>query len=116
MGVVLWSIWSAAMGVGILVGSGLPGDIGLEWVATLMLIGLIGLSFGDRTHRRSALVGAAVAIAAGGVSPTFLPAVAALVAVAVAVASPSKEPDSAPGAEPEVAGDSLIDERAGAIR
>lgn len=90
MGVVLWSIWTVAMGVGVVLGRGLPGDLGLEWVATFMLVGLVALNLGDRRHLVSAAIGTIVALAAGGIPGVLLPAIAGAAAIAVAVATPPK--------------------------
>jgi predicted branched-subunit amino acid permease len=93
MGVVLWPTWSLAMGVGVLVGSGLPDSIGLEWVGTFMLVGLVALNLGDRIVVLAASTGVAAALVGASLPTSAVPAVAAVLAVAIAAAT-STEPDA----------------------
>jgi predicted branched-subunit amino acid permease len=90
MGIALWSTWSLGMGVGVLVGSGLPDSIGLEWVGTFMLVGLVALNLGDRLVVLAASTGVAVALVGASLLASFVPAVAAVVAVAIAAATSTK--------------------------
>jgi predicted branched-subunit amino acid permease len=86
MGVALWSIWSAAMAVGVFVGGGLPDSIGLEWVATFMLVGLLALNLGDRQLVIAASTGVAVALVGTGLPSSVTPLIAAIAAAGIVAA------------------------------
>jgi predicted branched-subunit amino acid permease len=85
MGAVLWSVWTLAMGAGVVIGNELPTHLGLDWVATFMLVGLIALNLNERTTITSAALGVVVALVLGGVSPALVPLVAAIAGIGFAV-------------------------------
>jgi len=99
-GVLLFALWN----LGVLVGAGLggtvlasvdPADLGLDAAFPAVLLALLVPALRTRADRRTAVAGAAVAVAAVPVLPVGLPAVAAVLGV---VAGRSRRRDGDGGA------------------
>lgn len=85
VGVVLFVTWNAGTALGVLLGAvtGDPGTLGLDAAFPAGLIALLMPALRDRTTRRVALAGAAVAVLTTPVLPAGLPVLTALLGLAV---------------------------------
>ena len=66
--VTLWVVWQVATVAGVVVGAGVPEAWGLEFAVPLVFLALLVPAMEDRTTSLAAVVGGAVALAAGGLA------------------------------------------------
>ncbi len=64
----LWVVWQIATVAGVAVGTGVPDAWGLEFAVPLVFLALLVPAMEDRTTSLAAVVGGAVALAAGGLA------------------------------------------------
>jgi|1186.fasta_scaffold87850_2 4-azaleucine resistance transporter AzlC len=102
IGVTLFTSWNAGSALGVLLGgaTGDPAALGLDAAFPAGLIALILPALRDRTTRRVALTGAALAVVLTPVLPAGLPVLAALLGL-FAVFIPRRTTDAEPGKQPD---------------
>jgi predicted branched-subunit amino acid permease len=81
--VLLWLLWTLAVGAGLMLGTALPGALPLEFVLPSMFIALVVPGLRSRTEALAAIAGAVVAISRAGPMPTLLAAVVVGAAIGV---------------------------------
>jgi len=108
-GLALFACWNAAVALGVLAGAALrdTNRFGLDAALPAVLLSLVLPSLADRGTRRSALAGAAIAVAVTPVLPAGLPVLLALAGLVLAgrpaAAAPGPDPGPDPGSDPESA-------------
>ena len=108
-GLALFACWNAAVALGVIAGAALrdTNRLGLDAALPAVLLSLVLPSLADRGTRRSALAGAAIAVAVTPVLPAGLPVLLALAGLVLAgrpaAAAPGPDPGPDPGSDPESA-------------
>lgn len=74
---LLWALWTASVGAGLLIGTALPESLPLEFVLSAMFVALVVPGIRARSEAWAAAAGVAVALAGAGTMPTLLGVVAA---------------------------------------